>query len=138
MLSRVFYKISITVSLLQQPFHRGYTSHATLNTLVGLYSAGYDLKTYCTKIGRPLGAVQRDKEWQPALGIMLCPPWACARRASLPRLCILVIAALAAIVMIDMVPRMVIVATEPRETSYWEAWEEAYMNRWIPPSSAYP
>jgi hypothetical protein len=37
-----------------------------------------------------------------------------------------------ALLLIDLVPRMVIVAREPRETSYWEAWEEAYMNRCLP------
>jgi hypothetical protein len=26
---------------------------------------------------------------------------------------------------------MVIVASEPRETAYWEAWEEAYVNRQV-------
>ena len=55
----------------------------------------------------------------------------CARRASLPRLCILVVLLLGGIVLIDLVPRMVIVASEPRETAYWEAWEEAYVNRQV-------
>ncbi len=30
--------------------------------------------------------------------------------------------------MIDLVPRMVIVASDARETAYWEAWEEAYID----------
>lgn len=53
----------------------------------------------------------------------------CARRASLPRLCILVVILLGTVVLVDLIPRMVIVALEPRETAYWEAWEEAYVNR---------
>ncbi|BDA45764.1 Protein O-glucosyltransferase 2 [Coccomyxa sp. Obi] len=60
----------------------------------------------------------------------------CARRASLPRLCILVVILLGTVVLVDLIPRMVIVALEPRETAYWEAWEEAYINReagdWMP------
>lgn len=53
----------------------------------------------------------------------------CEGPASLPRLCVLTVVVLGAIVLIDLVPRMVIVASEPRETAYWEAWEEAYLNR---------
>ncbi|CAL5220281.1 g2266 [Coccomyxa viridis] len=30
--------------------------------------------------------------------------------------------------MIDLIPRMVIVASDARETAYWEAWEEAYID----------
>lgn len=55
----------------------------------------------------------------------------CARRASLPRLCVLVVILLGAIVFIDLVPRMVIMASEPRETAYWEAWEDAYVSRHV-------
>jgi hypothetical protein len=49
----------------------------------------------------------------------------------LPRLCIIAVAVMTALALIDLVPRMVFVATQPPETSYWEAWEEAYMNRCV-------
>ena len=53
----------------------------------------------------------------------------CEQRAALPRLCVLILLGLAALVLLDVVPRTVIVASQPRETAYWEAWEEAYVDR---------
>lgn len=53
----------------------------------------------------------------------------CAQRTSLPRLCVVVVVAMGLVVLADLVPRMVIVTSQPRETAYWEAWEEAYVDR---------
>ena len=53
----------------------------------------------------------------------------CAQRTSLPRLCVVVVVAMGLGVLADLVPRMVIVTSQPRETAYWEAWEEAYVDR---------
>ena len=30
--------------------------------------------------------------------------------------------------MADLIPRMIIIASDARETAYWEAWEEAYID----------
>jgi hypothetical protein len=53
----------------------------------------------------------------------------CERRSALPRLCVLILLGLGALVLLDVVPRTAIVVTQPRETAYWEAWEEAYVDR---------
>ena len=41
------------------------------------------------------------------------------------------------LVMVDLIPRMIIVASEARETAYWEAWEEAYINNEAGAASAW-
>ena len=56
----------------------------------------------------------------------------CSQRTSLPRLCVVIVVAMGLLVLADLVPRMVIVTSQPRETAYWEAWEEAYVDRRAP------
>ena len=48
--------------------------------------------------------------------------------ARLPRICVVILVIMGLLVMIDLIPRMVIVASDARETAYWEAWEEAYID----------
>ena len=48
---------------------------------------------------------------------------------SFPKACIIVLVVLGLLVMADLIPRMVILATEARETTYWESWEEAYIDQ---------
>ena len=47
----------------------------------------------------------------------------------LPKACVIVLVVLGLLVMADLIPRVVIIATEARETSYWESWEEAYIDQ---------
>ena len=53
----------------------------------------------------------------------------CQRGAALPRLCVLILLSLGLLVLVDVLPRTAMVVTQPRETAYWEAWEEAYVDR---------
>ena len=46
-----------------------------------------------------------------------------------PKACVIALVVLGLLAMADLIPRMVIIATEARETSYWESWEEAYIDR---------
>ena len=59
------------------------------------------------------------------------------QRTSLPRLCVVVVVVTGLVVLADLVPRMVILTSQPRETAYWEAWEEAYVDRRAHASAAY-
>lgn len=52
-----------------------------------------------------------------------------SRNESLPRICVIVLVIMGLLVMVDVIPRMVIIASEARETSYWESWEEAYIDK---------
>ena len=49
--------------------------------------------------------------------------------ARLPRVCVIVLVVAGLLVMMDLIPRMIIIASEARETAYWEAWEEAYIDK---------
>ena len=53
----------------------------------------------------------------------------CLMSGSFPKVCVVVLVVLGLLVMADLIPRMVILATEARETSYWESWEEAYIDQ---------
>ena len=53
----------------------------------------------------------------------------CRGGAALPRLCVLILLSLGLLVLVDMLPRTAIVVTQPRETAYWEAWEEESVDR---------
>ena len=46
----------------------------------------------------------------------------------LPRICVIILLVAGLLVLVDLIPRMIIVASEARETAYWEAWEEAYID----------
>lgn len=48
--------------------------------------------------------------------------------ARLPRICVIILVVAGLLLLADLVPRMIIVASEARETAYWEAWEEAYID----------
>ena len=61
--------------------------------------------------------------WQQA------PQARCLMSGSFPKACVIMLVALGMVVMADLIPRMVIIATEARETSYWESWEEAYIDQ---------
>ena len=47
----------------------------------------------------------------------------------LTRACVALLLVLGVLVMVDLIPRMIIIASEARETSYWESWEEAYIDK---------
>ncbi len=47
----------------------------------------------------------------------------------LPRVCVTILVILGLLVMVDLVPRMILIASEARETAYWESWEEAYIDK---------
>ena len=44
-------------------------------------------------------------------------------------MCVTILIVLGLLVMVDLVPRMIIIASEARETAYWESWEEAYIDK---------
>ena len=44
-------------------------------------------------------------------------------------MCVALLLVLGVLVMVDLIPRMIIIASEARETSYWESWEEAYIDK---------
>ena len=44
-------------------------------------------------------------------------------------MCVIVLVVAGLLVMMDLIPRMIIIASEARETAYWEAWEEAYIDK---------